>query len=265
MRSIAETRQHSSCAGKYKHMTVHANALITVITVVKNDAKSLFRTIQSVMSHKWSGLEFVVIDGDSSDGTLEVIRQHEACIDLWISEPDGGIYDAMNKGISRSSGDYLLFLNSGDELVADLNTLSTTLAEGYSMVYGKANMLHEDGTLSYVKGKPLRSLGRLVRGTPLCHQAIIYRRGSIGLYDTGYKIIADRVLTYEIAKREGLRATKFVDIPIANYYEGGFSRQNVAIWQREEIQFMRRSGAALFAFYRQLAFFYKRCRQQILQ
>lgn len=239
-----------------------ATPLITIITVTKNDAKALLRTIQSVNSHKWPGLEYVVIDGGSSDGTLEIIKQHEVCIDLWISEQDSGIYDAMNKGIVRSSGDYILFLNAGDELVANLDMLSSILAEGYSMVYGKANMLHNDGTLSYVKGKPLKSINKLIRGTPLCHQAILYRRNSIGVYDTRYKIIADRVLTYELVKRGGLRTTKFVDIPIANYYEGGFSRQNILVWQREEVDFQRSVGWALYAGYRKISFLIKRWRQK---
>lgn len=261
MRSIVETRQHSSCEGRYKKMTTHVNPLVTVITVVKNDAKALIRTIQSVCNRKFPGLEYVIIDGGSTDGTLEVIMHHEACIDLWVSEPDCGIYDAMNKGVARSSGDYLLFLNSGDELVADLNTLSSILAESYSMVYGKANMLHEDGTLSYVKGKPLKSINKLIRGTPLCHQAILYKRDSIGLYDANYKIIADRVLTYELVKREGLCTTKFVDIPIANYYEGGFSRQNVVQWQKEELQFIITERKFAIAVYKYLGIIIKRLKR----
>lgn len=243
-------------------MDVRTNPLITIITVVKNDEQALLRTIQSVSKRKWSGLEYIVIDGGSSDGTLGVIKQHEACIDLWTSKLDGGIYDAMNKGIARSSGNYLLFLNAGDELVADLDAISSTLAKGHSMVYGKANMLHDDGTLSYQKGKRLKSIRKLISGTPLCHQAIFYRRDSIGLYDSSYRIIADRVLTYELVKRDGLQKTEFVDITIANYYEGGFSRQNMAVWQCEEIQFLHYVGWPLYALYRQIAFILKRWRQR---
>lgn len=242
-------------------MTALTNPLVTVITVVKNDAGALLRTVQSVINHRWPGLEYVVIDGGSSDGTLEVIRQHETYIDLWISEQDDGIYDAMNKGIVRSSGEYLLFLNSGDELVANLDMISSTLAEGYAMVYGKANMLHKDGTFSYIKGKPLKSINKLIRGTPLCHQAILYKRDSIGYYDTCYKIIADRVLTYNLLKRDGLNKTKFVDIPIANYYEDGFSRQNVVQWQNEELQFIITERKFAIAVYKYLRIIFKRLKR----
>jgi glycosyltransferase involved in cell wall biosynthesis len=230
---------------------------VTIITVVKNDAQSLLRTIRSVACRKRGGLEYIVIDGASTDGTLDLIREHEAVIDLWLSEPDAGIYDAMNKGIARSSGDYLLFLNSGDELVADLDVLSDILAQGHVMVYGKANMVREDGTLSYVKGKPLKGIGKLVRGTPLCHQAILYRRDSIGLYDTRYGIIADRVLTYELVKSYGLERTRFVDMAIANYYEGGFSRQNKRQWMREESEFLLRERKYCFFAYKMLSNYVK--------
>jgi hypothetical protein len=171
----------------------------------------------------------------------------------------------MNKGISLSSGEYLLFLNSGDELVADLDTLSSILAESYSMVYGKANMLHEDGVLSYVKGKPLNSPGKLVRGTPLCHQAILYHRDSIGRYDTRFRIIADRVLTYEIVKRIGLAKTRFVDLVISNYYEGGFSRQHMELWKDEEYQFQREAGWHLFAAYRRISWLFKKYTQRAVR
>lgn len=229
------------------------NPMLTVITVVRNDRDGLSRTIRSIAGHKRSDIEYVVIDGASSDGTLELIMDHEELIDLWISEPDSGIYDAMNKGIARSSGEYLLFLNAGDELVADLDQLSDILADGYAMVYGKANMIRPDGILSYVKGKPLRSIGKLVRGTPLCHQAILYKRDAIGLYDTRYRIIADRVLTYELVKRYGLERTRFVDLAIANYYEGGFSRQHVREWKREELAFLIQHRKVIVYFFKKIS------------
>ncbi len=239
------------------------NPLITIITVAKNDEQALLRTIQSVNSRKWAGLEYIVIDGGSTDGTLGVIKKYEECIDLWISEEDSGIYDAMNKGIIRSSGDYLLFLNSGDELVDDLETLSPILAEGYAMVYGRANMLHENGTLSYVKGKPLKSINKLIRGTPLCHQAIFYKRDSISSYDTCYKIIADRVKTYELIRQYGLARTCFIDKTIANYYEGGFSRQHEELWKREEIEFLEAIGKHGFATYKRLGWYFKKLKRAL--
>ncbi len=230
---------------------------ISIITVVRNGASDLAQTIASVRAHHYDNLEYLVIDGASTDGTLDVIRANEDIISSWLSEPDAGIYDAMNKGIARATGDYLLFLNARDELVVDLNALVPVLTEGFVMVYGKANMIREDGTLSYVKGKPLKSANKLLRGTPLCHQAILYRKSAIGRYDTRYRIIADRVLTYELVKRHGLASSCFVDMAIARYHEGGYSRQNQLNWQREEYQFLRAAGRHVYAEYKRLGWWYK--------
>jgi glycosyltransferase involved in cell wall biosynthesis len=236
---------------------------ISIITVVRNAAVDLTRTMASVRLGTYSNLEYLIIDGGSTDGTLDVLRANADLVHLWVSEPDRGIYDAMNKGIVRATGDYLLFLNAGDELAIDLRELVPFLVQGFAMVYGKANMIRQDGTLSYVKGKPLKSLNKLVRGTPLCHQAILYRRDVMGVYDTSYRILADRVLTFELVKREGLSRTKFVDLVIANYYEGGFSRQNEAAWRREEILFLHSLGWTLYAWYRHLTLVLKRFRGKL--
>jgi len=235
--------------------------LISIITVTYNAAHCLERTIASVAARKSDYVEYCVIDGGSTDGTLDLVRCHQQDITTLISEPDAGIYDAMNKGIAQARGDYLLFLNAGDELAVDIEELLPALADGHVMVYGRCNMLHENGELSYVKGKPLTNAGKLVRGTPLCHQAILYRRDSIDRYDTRYRIIADRVLTYEMVKKFGVAKTRFVDMVISNYYEGGFSRQHIELWKDEEYQFQREAGWHLFATYRRISWLLKKaCR-----
>src|SRR6266581_7368792 len=140
--------------GKIVHARLKA-PLITIITVVYNGAECLRQTIESVIRQQYDDLEYIIIDGGSTDSTLDVIKSYENAVDYWVSEPDNGIYDAMNKGIACSSGRYLLFLNAGDMLVANLSELASLFTQDCVMVYGKTNMLHPDGTLSYVKGKPL--------------------------------------------------------------------------------------------------------------
>src|SRR5690554_4553164 len=91
---------------------------ISIITVVFNGEKVLEKTMKSVFSQNYDNIEYVIIDGGSSDGTLKLIEKHKDRITYWSSEPDRGIYDAMNKGLKNSSGDYVWFLNAGDEIYA---------------------------------------------------------------------------------------------------------------------------------------------------
>ncbi len=91
---------------------------ISIITICYNSARYLVHTIESVVSQTYGGLEYIVVDGGSSDGTLDIIRQYEDRIDRWISGPDNGIADAMNKGLAMASGEYVLFLHSDDYLAS---------------------------------------------------------------------------------------------------------------------------------------------------
>lgn len=232
--------------------------LLTIITVVFNGAVELRNTIESVRSQLDDKLQFVVIDGGSTDGTVDLIKNHEDLIDCWISEPDQGIYDAMNKGIALSKGKYLLFLNAKDELVVNLSDIRGALSGDYVFIYGKANMLEDDRSVRYVKGKPLKSDRKFLTGTPLCHQAIFYRRDLIGSYDLEYRIMADRVLTHALVNKYGLSNTLFLDMPIVNYFEGGFSRQNYERWKREEIRFLDSLGENFLALYLRISYFYKK-------
>ena len=109
--------------GQCKTSTPRA-PLITVITAVLNGENTLERTIQSVIGQDYKNIEYIIIDGGSTDGTLDIIKKYEHAIDYWISETDEGIYGAMNKGIQASSGEWIYFLGSDDYLVAD-NVLDT--------------------------------------------------------------------------------------------------------------------------------------------
>ena len=150
--------------------------LISIITVVRNDAENLLRTIQSVAPLKSDRVEYVVIDGASTDNTLLIIESHRDLVDVFISEADEGIYDAMNKGIDNAHGKYLLFLNAGDELTADITAVAAAAPEESVIIYGKTTMINPDGSFDYIKGKRLKSVRRFLKGMPLCHQAILYRR-----------------------------------------------------------------------------------------
>ena len=90
--------------------------LISIITINYNNKSGLSRTIESVINQTYSNIQYIIIDGASTDGSKKIIKKYEHHISYWISEPDSGIYNAMNKGVDKAVGDYLLFLNSGDYL-----------------------------------------------------------------------------------------------------------------------------------------------------
>lgn len=218
---------------------------LSIVTVVRNDAPRLLRTLQSVAPRKDHRIEYLVIDGASSDGTLELIRSRagEGVIDRFVSEPDQGIYDAMNKAAGLSRGRYLMFLNAGDELLADVGAFAESAPEDCVLLYGRANMLFPDGSLSYVKGKRLQSPHRFLKGMPLCHQAILYRREVMPAYDTSFRIMSDRLLTYQLLLRYGLGRTRFLEDILVNYYEDGFSNSLPAsAWYAEQNRLYRAVG-----------------------
>ena len=117
---------------------------ISVITVCLNEAGALASTCDSIRSQRYPNLEWIVIDGASTDGSLDVLRDYEDCITYLMSEPDDGIYDAMNKGIGLSSGDYLLFLNAGDKL-ADPDVLySVKPFSDVGIIYGDIQVTSDE-------------------------------------------------------------------------------------------------------------------------
>ena len=102
--------------------------IVSVITVVRNDKEHIEATINSLFAQDYPNIEYIVIDGASTDGTYEILNRYRDRIDILISEPDNGIYDAMNKGVMLAKGDYVGFLNSGDEY-ANSKVISTIFAK----------------------------------------------------------------------------------------------------------------------------------------
>lgn len=147
--------------------------VISVITVVRNGAAVLESCLASVARHAGPSAEHIVLDGASTDGTQDLLRRHEAGLAFWESEPDQGIYDAMNKAVAHARGDWVLFLGCDDELVADLDKVLPLLRDKSSIYYGNALWRHSgrthDGPFSAAK---------LAR-TNICQQAILYPRRAL--------------------------------------------------------------------------------------
>lgn len=203
--------------------------VVSVITVVHNDANSLEKTINSVVEQIYDNIEYIIIDGGSTDQTIKIIKEYANDIDYWQSELDNGIYDAMNKGIRASSGDYILFLNAGD-CFADRAVLKH-IAEDIikykwpDMLYGETNVLSENE--AFIKElKPLyfSRLNLTLFGTrTVCHQSVLIRKSIIPLYSADYKLKGDLAWYYDIVNISPRPRLVKLHYPISNYLLGGVS------------------------------------------
>lgn len=166
---------------------------LSIITINRNNASGLLRTIESVVSQTWKDFEYIVIDGASSDESVDVIKRYESSITTWLSEADTGIYNAMNKGIRRASGEYCLFLNSGDFLV-DEQALERVFSHDFSADIALFSLINTDREKSYCRRPPSKiTLYTFLQGD-LSHPSSFIRRSlflSIGYYNEKYRIISD--------------------------------------------------------------------------
>ena len=170
--------------------------LITVITVVYNGEDYLEDTIKSVIEQDYQNVEYIIVDGGSKDDTLEIIRKYEHAIDYWVSEPDKGIYDAMNKGLTLCSGEWINFMNA-DDYFCNSSVLSRIDFKGADFIYGNV-LMKDDDYFVRLGGKV--DLQMLLRSSMTPHQSVFVRRNvyrQLGLFDLNYKIAAD----YEFSVR----------------------------------------------------------------
>jgi len=211
-------------------MKQHMNKLlpkVSIITVVYNDVSGLEYTIRSVMKQTYAELEYIIVDGLSTDGTLDVIDQYREEVSILLSEKDNGIYDAMNKGLAAATGDYVLFLNSGDELYEDM-TLEKVFssAENADIYYGETKLIDEERNILGDRRHriPKRFDWKSFRyGMNICHQAIYVKRSIAEPYDLQYQLSADIDWVIRAAKK----ANKIVNVNqyVAKYLVGGMTQK----------------------------------------
>ncbi len=202
---------------------------VTVITVLYNSKDALQRTINSVRELKYPNIEYIIVDGYSTDGTREVIESNYLDITRWISEKDSGIYDAMNKGIDLATGEYIWFVNAGD-IIYDPYILDTILKgseQYYDIYYGDTLIASETGEILGLRAKrPPRRLTwkSFKRGMTVCHQSLIVRRAIVPKYNLSYRFSSDVDWVINILKTDvDCCNTKAI---ISVFEEGGATKQN---------------------------------------
>ena len=191
---------------------------ITVVTICYNAEKCIKETIQSVLGQSYTDFEYLIIDGKSKDNTIEIIKEFEDERIIFVSEKDNGIYDAMNKGIRLSSGEYIIFMNSGD-VFADSKVLEDISSElKADVVFGNALIKKQEGIVrEKYSDKKFRLFIMFLSGYMINHQTIFTKTELIKKYmfDLSYKICADRALYAKLLKNK--ISFKRIDRDIVKY------------------------------------------------
>lgn len=211
--------------GKFKK-TMPKKPLVTFITVVWNNERTLLKCMESIWRQKYDNIEYIVVDGGSTDGTLKLIESNQDKIDYYISQKDHGIYDAMNKALSVSSGDIVTLLNSDDwaEPDAAQEAVELYLSEGYDYLGGAGNVYQENGSLAFVWEPRKINTGTIFYGAPMLHQSVYATKSCyecVGQFDCSYRIIADykQMIDVYFANLKISRTNKI----FANFMLGGAS------------------------------------------
>ncbi len=224
------------------------SAKLSIITITYQAEKYLERTIQSVLAQgNRTEIEYIIIDGASKDGTLGLIEQYKNQIDKFVSEPDKGIYDAMNKGLQIATGEYVIFMNAGD-CFAEINTVETllkTMQQSPDVIVGDALFVDETGTAIGLRSEvtPHKIPANLTwhsfqYGMVICHQSFIVKRSIAPLFDLTFRLSSD--IDWEIKCLKLSKKTIQLAIPICRYLTGGASVQNLKRSWQERFQVLKR-------------------------
>jgi glycosyltransferase involved in cell wall biosynthesis len=210
-----------------------SSPLISIITVTYNAKEVLEPTIQSVLAQTFTDFEYLIIDGGSTDGTLEIIRKHEKKLAYWISEPDKGLYDAMNKGLQKAKGRYVWFMNAGD-LIYEPCTLSHVFEHcepDADVYYGDALFFSPTGETVGLRSLvtphqlPEQLTWHSLRlGMVVCHQSLIVRRSIAPFYDLSHPYSSD--VDWEIESLKRAKKIIHTHAVLSRYLTGGLSKKH---------------------------------------
>ena len=237
------------------------NPLVSVVTVSYNAVSTIEQTIVSVLNQTYPHVEYVIIDGGSTDGTLDIIRKYAGRLAYWTSEPDKGIFDAMNKGLRKATGEWINFMNAGDCLF-DCHVIENTFKKEYDAQVGVVF-----GSTMTVKGimkmKPFIYSKKKYNPMGICHQSLFVRTELAKeiKFDLSYEVAADYNMIMQIYKRGYF----FVDLktPVSMYDLTGFSYQHPKTQKKEEA---RICGVTASLCYKKWLFAYKikRCVKSLI-
>lgn len=215
--------------------------LVSVITVVFNGAQFIESTIRSIISQRCKNFEYLIVDGGSTDGTLDIIRKYEENISKWISGPDLGLYDAMNKGIDMATGDYLWFINAGDEIYNEetLCNIFKNFTKPADIFYGETMIIDKMGNKIGMRRKKTPenlSWKSLKKGMVVSHQSILVSKRIAPHYDLKYSCSAD--IDWVIKSLKSAKQVINTQMILSRFLDGGRSKSTIAASLNERFRIM---------------------------
>jgi len=218
--------------------------VVSVITIVFNSEDLIERTINNVLSQSYPNIEYIIIDGGSTDKTIDIINKYSKKIAYWQSEPDKGLYDAMNKGLENASGDYVWYINSGD-LIYSENTVTKILGNLDvlpDILYGETKIVdqnYQEIGLRRLKTPEKLSWKSFKNGMMVCHQSILVKRNIAENYDLKYKRSADYDWVLKaLRKTDKIRNTGQI---LSQFLDGGVSKKTIPGSLKERFNIMVRN------------------------
>lgn len=247
-------------------MSDRVSPLFSIVTVVYNAEQHVAETVQSVLDQSFNNYEYIVVDGASTDQTMTILRQYQAQIDILVSEPDQGIYDAMNKAIGLAKGKYINFMNAGDRFYSPetLERVSQHWQQAggldpVDIIYGKVVKISSEASgFHYEKGKPV-SANSFFLSIPMCHQAMFIKTElfqKVGGYSLDYQAGSFYGwLGAYYGYRHSLDHLSYVDQRIAFYLDGGYSFQMKKVIDRERLSVAKRYFSRKYVLLNYLVYF----------
>lgn len=215
--------------------------IVSIITIVYNGVETLEKTIRSIAALTYPHVEYIIVDGGSTDGTIDLIHRHEKHFAHWISEPDKGLYDAMNKGIDLATGDYLWFVNSGDE-AASVDVLDKMFAQcaDADLYYGDTVVIDINGNeLGKRRLTPPEQLTwkDFRNGMRVSHQSFICKKAIAPYYNLDYRFSADYEWCLLVLKKAKTICNTHTNLSL--FLEGGLTKKNILPGLKERFRIMR--------------------------
>jgi len=243
--------------------------LVSVITITYQAQDVLIRTLESVLCQTYLNIEYILVDGDSKDHTVSIIKSYENQFRSrnmsfrWISEPDKGIYDAMNKGIKMSNGEYLLFMNAGDKLSSEdcLELIFQGLNGGNSstdlpdFIYGETKIVDEMGNIMgdrRLKSPEVLTWKNFKMGMLVCHQSMLVKKSIAPFYDLEYRYSSDFDWTIRCLKNS--KIIHNTHLVLSHFLDGGVSKQKMRASLKERFRIMAKNYGWISTFFRHLWF-----------